>query len=389
MILGVVLPSIAQTGGGRDFMRNEYMDIALIYYGQKKYLSWNEQELTPYVTHKFADGHTDWLFPAFLYINLVDNNNALFTYNPHKNDVKYARQAEWQWYLNRLFETNSGLYSLNNCIEQNKRLLGTPKFRHKIIITIPYPIIGQNDWGKINNRKLNLKNNDSRMKAIKWFVQSFIDRFNKAGLNNIELEGFYWLPEAIRYDDDMTIIPQVSDYLHSLGYKFYWIPYYGAMKATAWAKYGFDYAYFQTGYCLNANTTEQQFIDRVTKGKKASMGMELEFSEKYFQKPDPFAQRLEYLIDYYEKNGLFENCAMTYFLGHKVLIEFNHSKSAAAHRLIDRLAGHIVARQPFNNKAYTSPTLAPGTGDNNKVDDNNNNTNNTTRRRLVPEDWHF
>ena len=43
-------------------------DMIAMYYGNRSRLKWGKTELEKVVMHQFKDGHKDWFFPTFLYI---------------------------------------------------------------------------------------------------------------------------------------------------------------------------------------------------------------------------------------------------------------------------------------------------------------------------------
>ena len=361
-----------------DFAKNKYQDIALIYYGYKGHLAWNEKDLTPYVTHTFSDGHTEWLFPAFLYINFASDNAKQFRYVANKD---YATRAEWEWYLNRLFEKNAGLNSLNNCIERQKTVLGAPPFRHKLIVTLPIPVYSQTNWGKIDKKKMNFNKGNDRFEVCKWFIDEFLNRFADQSLGNLDFEGFYWLQEGAK-QYDRSLIREVADYIHSKGYTLYWIPYYKGSGVFDWKSYNLDIAYLQTGYCLSDKWDLDVLKRRIDYAKSYGMGLEFEANEKYFLKRNEFAPRLRTLIDTYEKKGVFDDCPLTYFLGHELLIKFAQSNRTEDHLLIDRLARHIVERHP------ASP-LDNSTRENTEPQQGAKGSELDGRRGMDPDKWVF
>lgn len=92
---------------------------------------------------------------------------------------------------------------------------------------MPEPVPNQKDWGELNGRQLDFSNEADRINACKWYIDYAIDRFKKAQFENISLDGFYWIAEEAT--NSRTILNEIGAYMRSLGYKFYWIPYWGRM----------------------------------------------------------------------------------------------------------------------------------------------------------------
>ncbi|MEG0701412.1 MAG: DUF4855 domain-containing protein, partial [Muribaculaceae bacterium] len=69
---------------------------------------WTENQLTPYVTHTFTDGHTDWFFNSFLFLEFTNNWEVAYGYG---YGSRYAKKGDWEWLLNRI---NCSWYCITN-----------------------------------------------------------------------------------------------------------------------------------------------------------------------------------------------------------------------------------------------------------------------------------
>lgn len=260
-------------------------DMILIYYGNKKRLKWGKSELEKVVMHKYADGHREWFFPSFLYLEFKNDEGYKFGDN-QPGEKGAANKAHWEWLLNRYFSTAynggnfEGLKALDECIEDCKKILGKPVFRHKVVLSVPSPCTDFTEWGSIkkNGRtiKLDFRNREHRLEAVKWYVDELIRRFEAQHYKNITLAGLYWIEETTsvtswhkdrktgewsnmtgeKYDyiyEAKTrkindIIADLGNYVHSKGIKFYWIPFNKAYGNEKWRAFGFDRCDMQTGY---------------------------------------------------------------------------------------------------------------------------------------------
>ena len=70
----LLLAAISTTGLDATTVVNKYgkdnkvCDPVLIYTGGlTKRLTWNKSNMRPWLTHTYADGHTDWFFDAFIF----------------------------------------------------------------------------------------------------------------------------------------------------------------------------------------------------------------------------------------------------------------------------------------------------------------------------------
>ena len=359
-------------------------DMLLMYYGSKARCSWTESEVAPLVAHTFMDGHTDWFFPSFLYLEFKHEKNAL------GNDMgkNTSTKEDWEWLLSRFEANKEGLNALDNCIESLKRKLGPPPFKHKVVLVVPSPINNQQDWGKLNGKRMNFNKTSDKIKVVQWYIDELIRRFNKQQFQNIILDGFYWVEETSRTCAE--VLPSVSSYIHQKGYKFYWIPFYTARGRFDWKRFGFDYAYLQTGYFWNRELGIERINEACESAKKYGMGLEFEISEKYFNNRSEYAHRMSNLIDAFEQNGVFSDCALTYYCGNKVLLDMCKSSRTDDRMILDRLASLVASR---NHKLsllhspiqYNSVTTSPSSSSQPK---------NSTRDKSGldwrdPEYWHF
>ena len=83
----------------------------------------------------------------------------------------------------------------------------------------------------------------------KWYIDELVKRFKAAKYRNLELSGFYWVAETNNYCGQLTV--PISEYIHSLGKLFYWIPYWQSKGAEDWKALGFDVAYQQPNHFFN------------------------------------------------------------------------------------------------------------------------------------------
>lgn len=106
---------------GQKFATCDVRDLALIYQGGTHRCDWTEPEIEPYVTHRFSDGSEQWIFDGFLFLEFKDARGHQFS--PGYDKVN-ATRAEWEWYIDRLFEKEKSLHALDAVISRKKNELG-------------------------------------------------------------------------------------------------------------------------------------------------------------------------------------------------------------------------------------------------------------------------
>ena len=250
-------------------------DLALIYQGGSHRLDWTVDEFRPYVVHRFADGSKDWLFDGFLFLEFKDGSGRNYTVGYEKLN---ARRTEWEWLLDRIFEQGKSLSALDRCIGQEIKELGKPAFRHQIVLGLPEAIRGQKDWGKLDGREMDFSKEEDQIAATKWYIGELVERFKAAKYKHLELSGFYWVAEDTHHCAELTI--PLSEYIHSEGKLFYWIPYWQAKGHEEWKRLGFDVAYQQPNHFFNHSIPDSRLDEACATARRHGMAMEFEFDEK-------------------------------------------------------------------------------------------------------------
>lgn len=134
-------------------------------------------------------------------------------------------------YIADLFGKGHQLDSLDIIVHRIKQKLNIADFRWKVILSAPY------------YKGLSQYN-------ITYYCKKMISIWKKKHFSNLELLGFYfgyleWIDEEI-----IPVIQKMAEYLHSNGYKLFWIPSYQNSPDLSWFDYGFDYVVEQPNYAF-------------------------------------------------------------------------------------------------------------------------------------------
>ena len=316
-------------------------DLALIFQGGVHRIDWNERQVAPYVTHKFANGTEDWLFDGFLFLEFKDGRGVQLA--PGYDTINATKEI-WEWYLDRLFEKNKSLDALNSVIEKKKALIGDPGFKHKVALTAVVPFSGQTDWGELDGHTLDFNNTDDQKTAMRWFINQLTERFASAGYENLELYGIYWIDEDMVHTNDFP--REIKDFIHSKGLEFIWIPYYSAPGSTRWKSLGFDIAYQQPNHFFSRDVPDSRLDEAIDLALAHNMGVQFETDEKALsQDPDSYRDRMLKYLDVFERRGVFEKSPISYYTGHHLFTDMVEHPSEENQSIMDRLARHIVNRR--------------------------------------------
>ena len=330
-------PAAAQSYQTAD----DVQDLALIYQGGSHRLDWTVDEFRPYVVHEFSDGTKDWLFDGFLFLEFKNGSGRHYTVGYEKLN---ARKGEWAWLLDRIFEEGKSLSALDACITEEIAELGKPGFKHQIVLGLPEAILDQKDWGELDGRVLDFSKEEDQLAATRWYIDELMKRFKAAKYKNLELSGFYWVAETNSHCGELTV--PISEYIHSLGKLFYWIPYWQSKGAGEWKALGFDVAYQQPNHFFNHSIPDSRLDTACAFAREHGMAMEFEFDEKATaDRENSSYARMKAYIDHFEKNDVFNSSALAYYCGNRGVLTLHESKNPADHALMDRLARLIQMRR--------------------------------------------
>ena len=332
-------------------------DLALIYAGNTHRPSWTKDDLTPYVTHRYADGSEDWFFDGFLFLEF-SHGDVQFQ---NGSGLNPATQSDWTWLLDQFFAPDMKLDALDKLISDKKQTLGEPPLRPKVVISCCAPSKNKNGewsrsiWGTAYGKSLRFISKNDRISAVKWYIDEILARWEAAGFKNIDLEGVYWIEEGLFSNGD--IMAEINDYIHSKGLRSYWIPYY-SNNQKYWSQwkdtYNFDMCYIQPNYAfLDNNGAEKPFsllTETVDAAKNYGMGLELEFetqakSNALHEVNPTLHQHINDYMDVFDEKGVFDKAGIAYYSGTQGFIHMDKSTDPVDHATIDRMARFVAARQ--------------------------------------------
>lgn len=324
----------------KNYAINNIRDLCLIYQGGSHRPDWTAEQFVPYVTHTFANGKKDWLFDGFLFLEFKNDDKQ---YIPGLK-MANATKADWLHYLDRVFEPGKSLDALNRCIEQQKAELGDPGFRHKVVLTVLPPLPHQKDWGEIDGKQLDFDNVGDAKIAVQWFLDQLVDRYKKAGYDNLDLTGIYWVDEDMWNFDGMA--KHVAPMVHKKGLQFVWIPYFKARGYENWRDYGFDIAYMQPNHFFSKSIADSRLDETCSLARHYGMALEFEFDVKAMHDhPDSSYDRMNAYMNAYWRNDVFTDAAIAYYEGGVGFMEFAKNPTPENRAIIDRLARIIVDRR--------------------------------------------
>lgn len=337
-----------------------FTDLVLCYGGSRHRnpYRWEKERFTPLVTYTDQQGKEHWLFDSFLCIEFQTLTHSLML----GLKLPSGGRTQWQELETYWFDTNNGVNALEKAVEEAAKRLGTPPTKRKVIMTLPDPIIYEQYadehasttyWGTVDDRRLDFSKAEDRLTAYKWYIDRIRRQFDRANYRYIELAGFYIISEELASPDDGwnyelkksdEVIPQLSEYLHSINEALCWIPYNRAAGYKRWRKFGVDYAYMQPNHFWDdagKNPLSRFFSDI----KANDLAMEFEFDEALLDgKPDNevYKTRLREYMEYARKHGTYGSKPLSYYHGNNALYELWKSTSPGDQELYHEFCQFVL-----------------------------------------------
>lgn len=234
------------------------------------------EDLLPYVGYYDTEGNLKGTF----------FDGALFLpFSNYTYSKLYKCADGWKYYLDNTFREGKCVDALNTATETVCKELGVEQ-KTKVFLSIFHTKPGYGDFpekfGDLDGDGMDedLSTLEGRIKVTKWFIDENLARYNAKERPWLTLTGFYWFEEEISYNDplELKVLAFARDYVHSLGYKLIWIPYYQAWGYDRWKVNGFDVACVQPNYSFAKGVSKQRLYDNAMLAKKYGLCYELEFT---------------------------------------------------------------------------------------------------------------
>ncbi len=339
----------AQTGG--------ISNLALLYNGHynKGLGDWTTEKLIPYLAHVDQNGTpTDWLFDGILYLGLSSPAGRSFAMS-----FNGSNWDDWKWYLDKTFATDGDLDALNVAVGEVMKELGKPggksNEKYPVVLMVPYPAEPQTNFGDVDGDGITENFNASQVgadaslaskkKAVDWYIDQLIQRWDAKGYDNLNLAGLYWLNEEVAPDgtNDAQLIKHASNIVHDNDLLFYWIPHLRGYQFFSWKELGFDAVAYQPNYFFQADSPLDRIRDAADWAKSLGMGMEMEFDERILTDANFRQKYYDYL------NGAIQfdyakDTFRAYYQGNDTLLQAARSDEPAVRATYDDMYKFIKGK---------------------------------------------
>ncbi|MBE3577190.1 MAG: DUF4855 domain-containing protein [Limnochordales bacterium] len=296
---------------------------------------WTARDYLPYVAYLSEDGKPqDWMFDSILLApqGSTPSGRGLVGDKPGAA----ANMEDWQWLLDETFMPGHQLDALQEAAHQAKQALGDPDYKVKVFLTLVYPSPFQNAFGDLDGDGVPEsfawsdpkvgpeKALENRVAAVKWLLDEYLRRWQEKQYPDLELVGFWWHRESILFQNspnDDELVRQVADLVHQAGYKFIWIPYYGAAGSYDWWEYGFDAAILQPNYMFaDVGRERLELAARIAR----TLGMGIEMEKHWLGGWNELQKWIDYLAAGVEQRYMQE-AVIGYYQNYKDFGEASHS----------------------------------------------------------------
>ncbi|MHA2855705.1 DUF4855 domain-containing protein [Paenibacillus lautus] len=304
---------------------------------------WKKERIIPNISYVNKDGEpVDWLYDGVLYLGIASPAGRDFGQGQTNLD-------DWKWYLDKTFAATGDMQQLNEAAKEVGAKLKQPDHQVKVVLMIPNPGESLTNFGDIDGSgSLNFndsvvgkeKASENRGKAVQWWLDQTRQRWQAANYSNLELVGMYWMPEQIDISESgPDIARMVSDKVHAMNMKVFWIPHSYAYKMFMWKDVGFDAAALQPNYFFGGMDSDR-LDDATDTAKRYGMGNEVEFDDGMLTDPVLRQRFVEYL-DSGVRSGLMQNGFRAHYQGNNAVYNLGVSKDPSLRLMYDWLYQYL------------------------------------------------
>lgn len=258
-------------------------DIVLLYCGYQGDLAVSQvqntvEEMLYYVGYVDKEGNIkDTFFDSFQFSPL--RGAAPSGGNLNQSGNKQTVKSDWEYYLDSVFDAEYNCGAIETAMEQVKTATGKTDATVSMVLTMPFPTIGNKPFGDINGdgKDEYCRNTEEQLAIYEWFFDQVEARLAERNYRNIRLGGYYWEQEGLEMnEDEYALVKSVSDRIHARNSKLFWIPFLYGNGFDMLKELGFDSAVMQPNYAFLDYAEERLLAELDVELRKYGLGMEIE-----------------------------------------------------------------------------------------------------------------
>ncbi len=309
-------------------------DIVLLYCGYQgdydvSYVQNTAEEMLYYVGYVDKEGNvTDTFFDAFQFSPLrgATPSGGILNESGKTQTIK----SDWEYYLDSVFDTEYNCGAIETAMEQVKAATGKTDATVSMVLTMPFPTIGNKPFGDINGDGADeyCRNRGEQLAIYEWFFDQVEARLAERNYKNIRFGGYYWEQEGLSMEEDyLSLVKTVGERIHARGTNFFWIPFLYGNGFDMVRELGFDSAVMQPNYAFLDYIDERFLGELDVELRKFGLGMEIEIHWDAPTSSDYLARYYGYLNGGYSLG--YMNAANAYYQNSNPGTYYNMAKSTS------------------------------------------------------------
>jgi hypothetical protein len=247
---------------------------------------WTAEDLKPYQHYLLNGEAVDTMFGGLIFHPISGKRNR-FIYPMYANFGELAKKKDWKHALKELFLNNFNFEAAALNTEIGKKT--------DIWVTVPYPFPSQTYFGEIDSRNLNFKVDEDRFTAVKWWINEFLEKWNKAEdlHEKLTFQGFVWSRAAIDKGDE-SLVNKVTSHIRDKGLLSLWLQQYGSTGCVEWQAFGFDASCTHPNFYGEAGPDFSWIANSTVFAKYYNLGMQITFGKGVLYKDNHLLDYLNY-----------------------------------------------------------------------------------------------
>ncbi len=258
-------------------------DIVLLYCGYQggydvSYVQNTEEEMLYYFGYVDQNGNvTDTFFDSFQFSPLQGAAPSGGSLN--ESGATQTIKSDWEYYLDSVFDETYNCGAIEKVMETVKSATGIADAKVSLVLTIPFPTIGNKPFGDIDGdgKDEYCRNREDQLAIYRWFFDAVETRLSQRSYQNIRFGGYYWEQEGLTMTEDYyNLVKSVAAEIHSRDSKLFWIPFLYGNGFDMVEEMGFDSAVMQPNYAFLDYVQEPFLGELDVELRKYGLGMEIE-----------------------------------------------------------------------------------------------------------------
>jgi len=249
----------------------------------KPVYEWSKEELAYYVRYHAFGKPVDRLFNGFVFRG-YSASPGRYMHPVHCAFGSNATREDWLKWLDSLFASGKNFKALY-------ALAG--RSRLDVWVSLPYPPIGQEDFGSIWGTPVKFDTTNSRYAAVIWWIEKFLVKWRSAPYlsRKLAFRGFLWQRESINdYDEDLVKL--TNQYIRLRGLRSMWLPFMGSYGTIKLGELGFDVVALHSNYYGNTMYDQQWIASTAGAARNSNAGMQVIYGK------GPIYNRNGHLLDH-------------------------------------------------------------------------------------------